>query len=156
MTLHELLLHNWRWKLFSVLLASGIWFYVSASIQNEPVIRKNPISGAADFLNRFPIKVLTTSLDTNAYKLEPAEAEITVRGDFNVLQDLDWKEIRVFVDLTDLGTNGRAHASEVQRLVQVQTPNDVTLVKAEPAAIIVRRVTSTSAPAKVQRAPAKP
>lgn len=154
MTLHHLFLHNWRWKLFSLLLASAIWFYVHTSIQNEPIIRKNPISGVTEFVSRFPIKVLTTSLDTNAYKLDPANAEVTVRGDINVLQDLDWKEIRVFVDLTDLGTNGRNHAAEFQRLLQVHTPNDVTLVRSDPTEVLVRRITPANP--KAPRASSQP
>ena len=158
MSIRHLFLHNFRWKLFSVLLASAIWFYVHASLRDEgkAIIRENPVGGlaTAEFLNRFPVKVLTASHDANTYRLEPAEAEVTVKGESAVLQDLNWQEIKVFVDLTDLGTNSKGRATELARAIQVHAPPNITPVKIDPPAVLVRRI--TPAPAQVAGKPIPP
>ncbi|HEY6170538.1 MAG TPA: CdaR family protein [Verrucomicrobiae bacterium] len=152
MTLRHLVTHNFRWKLFSVVLAAIFWLYIHASLRDEgrAIIRENPVSGlaTAEFLNRFPVKVLTASQDANIYRVDPAEAEVTVRGESAVLQDLNWQEIKIFVDLTDLATNSKVRSTNLLREIQVHAPPNITAVKVDPPAVVVRRI----APAPAQAA----
>ena len=36
MRIRAFLTHNWRWKLFSLLSAYGIWLYISTTILGDP------------------------------------------------------------------------------------------------------------------------
>jgi hypothetical protein len=140
MTLRHLCLHNWRWKLFSVVLASAIWFFVDRSLPQATIIRKNPVSGLVEFQSRCPIRLLTAGQDPGPFKLEPAEADVTVTGELRVLEDIDWRDVKVFTDLAEPNGNSRGSVAEVERLVQVHLPTNLTLVKVEPASILIRRL----------------
>lgn len=146
MTFRHLCLHNWRWKLFSVLLASAIWFFVDRSLPQGTIIRKNPVSGVAEFQSRCAIKLLTGGQDLGSFKLEPAEAEVTLTGEFRVLQELDWRNVKVFIELGEANGNGASSVSEFERLLQVHLPTNITLVTLEPSSVRIRRLPPAPAP----------
>ena len=136
MTLRALLINNWRWKLFSLLIAWAVWFYIRNSISGDVGVLRVKSTGAAsgDFVHEFPISVLTSPGDTNNYRLDPASVGVTVRGDFLLLQELDWSEFRVYVNLS--------HAPEIAvsaHVVSVTPPSGIQVVSIEPAAVLVRR-----------------
>jgi YbbR domain-containing protein len=133
--LRELLTHNWRWKLFSLLLAVAVWFYIRTSIQGDLVMPRLRPGGAAtaDFVHEFPVARLTAPGDTNLYHLDPATTRVTVRGDFLLMQELNWDEFRVFVDLTRPPDKPlSAH------VVRVTPPPGMAVVAIDPPAVIVR------------------
>lgn len=140
MSLRHLFLHNWRWKLFSLLLATAIWFFVDASLRNDVVVRKNPLSSRADFQGHVKVGVFSSGNLSTPLRVEPAGVDVTVRGDFVALQDLDWKQIRAFVDVSSLGTNGNSAALFFERLVEVRGPANVEVIRVEPVIVTVRRV----------------
>jgi YbbR domain-containing protein len=136
MSLRDFFLHNWRWKLFSVLLAAAVWFYIRTSIRGDfglPRLKPAGIT-TADFVHEFPVTRLTDPADTNQYRIEPATAQVTVRGDFLLMQELHWDEFRVFVDLTrPPEKNTSAH------LIRVTPPAGIEVISVEPPAALVRR-----------------
>jgi hypothetical protein len=133
--LRELLTHNWRWKLFSLLLAVAVWFYIRTSIRGDLGMPRLRPGGAAtaDFMHEFAVARLTAPGDTNLYHLDPATTRVTVRGDFLLMQELNWDEFHVFVDLTRPPDKPlSAH------VIQVSPPPGMTVVAIEPPAVIVR------------------
>lgn len=145
MTLRHLFLHNWRWKLFSLLIASALWFYVRASLPGDVLIRKNPVTGTttAEMWEEFPIHLLAASQDGTPYAVEPPGASVTLQGSLTALQDFDWKTVRVFVNVTDLIGIGPNSAIEAERHVQVHAPAGVTVARIDPAIVRVRRIVPT-------------
>lgn len=136
MSFRDLFLHNWRWKLFSLLLAAAVWFYIRTSIRGDfglPRLKPAGVS-TADFMHEFTITRLTDPQDTNSYRIEPATTQVTVRGDFLLMQELNWDEFRVFVDLTKPPA-----AATSAHLIKVVPPTGMDVIGIDPPAALVRR-----------------
>jgi YbbR domain-containing protein len=126
--LRDLVLKDFWLKLFSLALAVLIWLTVSFAIQKEispsSTLTLNP--GERTFLN-LPVVVLSSAEDVHNFRVSPNEVEVTVRGDANVLNKLESKDIRVMVDLT-----GIEAARGLRKRIDVSTPAGVTHVQVAP------------------------
>jgi hypothetical protein len=131
MSLRAYVQNNFWLKLFSLFLATLIWFSVRFYSKQGFPFTRNPLSlfSTREFVG-VPVRVITPPDQTGSFKAQPAYVDVTVSGDKNMLHDMATREILVFVNLQS-GAARRAGSNEVQ----VYTPPGVRLVQAWPSVV---------------------
>ena len=156
MAWREFILNNLGRKLFSLCLATLIWFNIWSVIRNEPRPLENPLRAffakptslmQAEF-EKIPIVVRSLAQDSRGYKLDARQVKIIVSGEREVVRGLTTTNIQALIDLTDLSNAEKSDpkAATFARPVQVQAPDGVTIVKVDPSAVQVEPL-PTPAPA---------
>ncbi len=123
--LRQLLLEDFWWKVFSLVLAILVWLIVTFASQK--VVPSEP----RVFVN-LPIRVLSSAEDVRHFQVSPSEVEVTVQGDARTLQNLQGKDIRAMVDLT-----GVAVAEDLRKPIEVSVPAGVTCLRVAPEEVRV-------------------
>ena len=122
MSLRALILHNFWLKLFSLLLATLIWFAIHFWIEGGNRQPQNPITNPITRqLFRLPVRVLTKPGDERIFKVEPQEVSVSITGEAAVLRDLSSKSISVYVDVANIRS-----ARETNQQVKVDVPKEIT------------------------------
>jgi YbbR domain-containing protein len=126
--LREWLVHDFGWKIFSLLLAAAIWLTVHR-IQLEPngVIAPH---GATVTYDNLPVQLVSTKADVHSYRLLRPAVKVTVSGTPEVMTVLQASQVHATVDLTDIETS-----RDLRGRVEISTPPGVTLVSVEPKEI---------------------
>jgi hypothetical protein len=152
MAIQEIIVRDFWWKFLAFVLASLVWANFGGRLDdrieldeggvhvlNEPgqltdAAMSKPMSRS--------ITVLRGSGVTGAFRVEPAEARVIVKGESGRLRTLDPKLILAFVDVTDMNesANGTVPGRPVSRIVQVYLPAGVELLSVEPRSVIVERI----------------
>jgi len=73
--------------------------------------------------------------DVRGFVLTPAEAEVTIRAEERVLDNLKMSDVDVSVNLTDV-----TDAKSFRKKVIVRAPPNVAVTKVEPEEVAVERV----------------
>jgi len=122
MSLRALILHNFWLKLFSLLLATLIWFAIHFWIESGNRQPTNPITNplTREFM-RLPVRVLAQPGDTRVFKIDPDEVVVSLTGEDAVLRDLSPKNFSAFVDLTNIRSS-----RETNQQVKLDIPSGVT------------------------------
>jgi YbbR domain-containing protein len=136
MSLRAFIQHNFWLKLFSLLLATLVWFLIHFWIESGNPQPQSPITNpiAMEFL-RLPVRVLTQPGDVRVYKVDPNQVVVKVTGEAAIMRDLTPKNISVYVDLANIQT-----ARETNQQVKLNIPNGVTLMDVVPRAVNVEQV----------------
>jgi len=133
--LRRLFLDDLGLKLFSLLLAIGFWLTVSLAIQKEgsPAAPLTPLNDEKEktFFN-LPVVVLSSASDVHDFKVSPATAGVSVRGDTKIIQQLQPQDIRVIVDLS-----GIEAARLLRKRIEVFPRPGVSLVRVVPEEVQV-------------------
>lgn len=126
--MRDLFIKDWGWKLFSLILAAGIWVTVHKII--EP--KNNPATSTGSILTygNLPVFVVATAADVHLYRVEPNTVSVTVSGSPDAIAALQVNQIRATVDLTDIET--AKDLKDLKRQVEVSAPSGITLVRVEP------------------------
>jgi YbbR domain-containing protein len=134
MPLRKLLLDNLALKLFALIMATLIW--LSIQIKINKAIQPPTISRVVSerVFDRHPLLILTDAENRGAFRTDPKEVSITVRGDITVVEKLRPDDIQAFVDLTRA-----AQDVDSTNKVVVHTPQDVVLVQVLPPNVRVER-----------------
>ena len=144
MPLREFLEHNFWWKLASIMSAGLIWFTIYYSnIQGKVISPENRAEENSALIFPLPIRVMTSAGEARGYVVTPAEADVTVRGEPQVLDELKKNDVRVYIELEDVK---EAHA--LKKRVLVHTPGNVILKKVVPEEVTVERVVTRPAEQK--------
>jgi len=120
-------------KLFSFALAVLAWFTVDVGLRNSTSPVASLSLGAfkeRDFT--LPVVVMSSAEDVRSVKVDPKEAKVTVRGESQVLQKLQPKDVRVLLDLTGIEV-----APYLKKRIEVATPAGVTYVRVDPEEVLV-------------------
>lgn len=127
--LQNLILHDFWLKLFSFALAGLIWFTVNIAIKNDisPVASLSLSPTEQIVLRDLPIVVLSPAQEIRGFTVNPKTANVTLQGDPASLRNLRKQDIRVLVDLSELGV-----VRDSRRRIEVSTPAGLTHVKVEP------------------------
>lgn len=125
--LRNLLLHDLGLKLFALALALLIWATVQFAIQKEITGVTPAGPQVLHTLHQLPVLVVSAAADVRAFRVNPAQVDVTVRGERKLVEKLTEKDIRVTVDLTEI-----AAARGLVKHVDVATPPGVTLVRVAP------------------------
>ncbi len=136
MSLRAFIQHNFWLKLFSLLLATLIWFAINFGIErieNELQLPQNPITNPATKENlNIPVRVLTRPGDPRIFKVEPEEVIVSITGEAAILKNVSSKTIAVFVDLTNVRSQ-----RETNQQVRLDIPVGVTVINVSPRAVNV-------------------
>ena len=101
MPLRQLLLHNFWLKLFSLVLASLIWFVVHFDLQNKRDFESELFKDSEELsITNVPVAVLTSPEDKRAFLVRPPRVEVILKGKNADLRLISPGEVRVFVDLS--------------------------------------------------------
>ncbi len=104
-----------------------------------------------------PVAIYKPAGDAHAYEVKPAEVELVVKGQKESLEAMETKEIRVFVDITDVlekFKTAEQHAGIPVR-IEVHTPKSVALEKVTPTLASVKRIPPPEPPKKPEIKPAE-
>ena len=110
--------HNFVLKLLSLLLAAGLWFWISRDEQPSEVALRGPIV----FQN------VPSQLEISSESIP--EAQIRVRGPERVIRQLQANEIHAEIDLGNAKSGERTYDLSSQ---QVRHPRDVSVVQVVPS-----------------------
>ena len=129
--LRELIFRDFWLKLFSLVLAVLIWLTVSI------VIKKGASPVAALTLqertfSKLPVIVMSSAQDVRSIRVSPSQVEVTVQGDAKTLHELQGKDVRVIVDLTDIEA-----AQDLKKRIEVSTLEGISLVRVTPPEVQV-------------------
>ena len=136
MSLRASILHNFWLKLFSLLLATLIWFAIHFWIESGNRQPTNPITNplTREFL-RLPVRILAQPGETRVFKIDPDEVVVSITGEDAVLRDLSHKNFSAFVDLTNIRSS-----HETNQQVKLDIPAGVT-AEVVPRTVNVELVT---------------
>ncbi len=132
MTLQDIVTKDAGWKIFSVALATVIWFTVRP-VGREGTKPGNPlvVSVPRSFTN-LPVVVMSSAADVRAFRVNPGMINVKVSGPSEVVAALTEHDIRVTVDLTEIES-----ARGLQARVVVAVPPGVMFIEADPAQVSV-------------------
>ncbi len=101
MSARDAILQNFWLKLFSLVLATMIWFAIFGA-QNNLRSDRPALGAVTRKLERVPITVLQSAADFRAFRVEPNTIDVTVRGPIAEVQALTPRQLEVFINLTDV------------------------------------------------------
>ncbi len=141
MASRNIILHNFWWKLFSLLLAALMWLTIDTDFQRN----ERRVEAARDVVTEsrlpfygIPITLLNSPTNTNQYNITPEMVSVVVGGrDEKALDDLQARKVQAFVDVTDAEDE-----KQFRRPIQVNVPKDLTVLRGDPSNAIVERITS--------------
>jgi len=132
MALREIITKDTGWKLFSIALATVIWFTVRP-VSREPAKPVNPLAASVTrVFTNLPVVIMSSAADMRAFKVKPDAVAVTVGGRPEVVDALAERDIRVTLDLTEIES---AHG--LQARVVVAVPPGVTFIEAVPPQVSV-------------------
>jgi YbbR domain-containing protein len=124
--MRDLFFKDFGWKIFSLLLAAGIWLTVHRILLESP--EPATLGGASSLTyDNLPVLIVAAASDVHLYRVAPNTVSVTVRGSPDAIAVLQAKLIRATVDLTDIKSAG-----DLKRRVDVSVPSGITLVSIEP------------------------
>jgi len=127
--MRDLFLKDWSWKLFSFVLALGIWLTVHR-ILLETGSAEPRVSGNQVTYGNLPVFIVSSAADVHLYRVAPETVSVTVSGSPDAIAILQANQIRASVDLTDIES-----AKDLKRRVDIAVPSGITLIKVEPAKV---------------------
>jgi hypothetical protein len=130
MSLRDLVLNNFRWKLTALLLAMLVWFVIKVAIY------KGATSGPNQMLRHQPVMVLKAPDDPRSFRIDPPQVDVAVQG----AKELGADDLQVFVNLTTWPED----LPSALRPVLVRAA-DSAKVHVQPLFVMVERVTPTEA-----------
>jgi hypothetical protein len=128
----SLFLHNFWWKLFSVVLATLIWLAVNATLSNEAALsRRFALANVTHKFPHLPVLVMTGTGEHPAVTIEPSDVSVLVRGPAELLSSLQEQDVQVFLHLQEKNPFGDFP-------VIVHVPPGIKEVVAFPDVVAVR------------------
>ena len=89
MSLRDFIQHNFWLKLFSLLLATLIWFAINFGIKSGLRPVQNPIiNQTTRQIIRVPVRVLTQPGDQRVFKVDPRDVDVTLTGETAVIREV--------------------------------------------------------------------
>lgn len=126
MSARDAILQNFWLKLFSLVLATMIWFAIFGA---QTTLRPDrPTLGTVTRkFERVPITVMKSAADLRGFRVEPTTVEVTVSGPLAKVQALTPAQLEVFINLTDVNdTVG------LTKKILVHVPPDIALRNVSP------------------------
>ena len=135
MSLREIILHNFWLKLFSLLLATLIWFAVRYGIETN-FHPTNPITNPIEKNSyRLPISVLTQPGDSRIFKLTPDTVFVTVNAEAAILREIAKADLHAYVDLTII-----RHNEKSPQKIHLQVPDGINVIEVMPLSTLVEQI----------------
>ena len=136
MYIHRHISNNYWLKLFSLVLATLIWFVISSNFRSaETPLKLAPFKTGGFREFRRPVVVMMSARNVQPFQVEPPEVTVKVLGEPTVLDKLREDDIEVYVNLMNVQD---PHGSF---RVDVGHPRDVTIQQTWPAHVYVKAPT---------------
>jgi YbbR domain-containing protein len=132
MRLPNLIVHDVWWKLFSLMVATALWFVIYAVQTNMRFWRTNP--AYTRIFEKHPVTVMKSPDDPLAASIQPGRVDVLIGGPPSLLDTITDKDLKVLVDLTE----GQA-ANELFRKVQVFAPEGIKVMEVRPPEVQIER-----------------
>jgi YbbR domain-containing protein len=129
------LLHNFWLKVFSLGLATMIWVTIHIGIARDFSLTNPNLTHPSRQFVTLPVSIVTQPGDARAFKVTPKEITATIDGEEPILRRMSAKDIKVYVDLTDLHAKGVTNGE-----LRADAPRDVTIVGLTPAAVSIEQI----------------
>jgi len=125
--IRDLLLKDWGWKMFSLLLAAAIWLTVHRILEPENAL----LAGRTSTLtfDTLTVQPVSSTSDVRFYRVVPPVVRVTVSGPPEVMNQLQQSQVEAEVNLT-----GAVGATAP---VDIIAPPNVTLVAVEPQTVSI-------------------
>lgn len=120
----HVLFRNFGWKLLSLALAIVIWLTIKTLSAEQGQTERM-------FVN-LEIQILSGTADVRAFRVEPATANVTIKGRPGAVNRMVEREIRAQVDITSADVT-----QSFQRHVDIIVPNGITVVRFEPTEVLI-------------------
>jgi len=140
MSVRELLLHNFAWKLVSLVLAVLVWFTLQSGVQRQ--LRPSDLRT----FSRLEITVMTTAGDERSFRVEPSTVAVTVNGDTGSMRNLRASDVQVFVNLTEILDD-----KVLRKKIQVYVPPGINVVEIDPPEVSVQSAPLANPGARVRQ-----
>ena len=130
--------HNFWLKLFSLVLATLIWFVISSNFPSaETRLNLAPFrpSTTKDF--RRPVVVMMPAKNVQPFQVDPTEVTVKVLGEQTVLDKLREDDIEVYVNLMNVQNPQGSFR------VEVGAPREITIQQVWPAHVYVKAPANT-------------
>jgi len=128
--MHQSVTRDFFWKLFSLLLAVGIWLTIH-KLYEEPKASATGASSTVTYDN-LPVLIVSRTLDVRDFRVAPSAVSVTVSGPAKLMGILQANQIHAIADVTDINST-----REKKVRVDVTTPPGVTLVNVNPEKLAV-------------------
>ncbi len=132
MAKRDLILHNFGWKVFSVLLAALVWMALSTAEQRAWRLQQSPVINYRKFA--VSVAVLNRADGAGPFTLTPALVEVEIGGNAAALEKLQPREIAAFVDAST-----SSEERSFRREVRVAAPAGFRIQAITPAVVVVTR-----------------
>jgi YbbR domain-containing protein len=129
------LLHNFWLKIFSLGLATIIWVTVHIGITRDFSLTNPNVAHPFRMGVPLPVSIITQPGDARVFKISPKQATATIIGEEPIVRRMTGREIKVYVDLTDVKTKGQTNGE-----LHVDVPKDVTIIGLDPAAVQIEQI----------------
>ena len=128
--MRDLFIKDWGWKLFSLILAAGIWWTVHKII--DPKNTEVAAAGSTFTYDNLPVSVVSRMADVHDYRVNPATVKVTVNGPSSVMSKLEIGDVHAVVEFSE--TN-RLH--ELLVPVEIFAPPNVTVTSIDPPRVLI-------------------
>jgi hypothetical protein len=140
MPFRDYILHNFWWKLLSLLLAAMTWLFIETTFQREESLRQIPVvtSSTRNF-PAVPVTLLTSAANPSRYQVDPISVSVEIGGTAEALAKLQAREIRAFVDIS----SSAGDEKQFRKKIQVQLPPDLKVEKLDHSMANLERETNS-------------
>ncbi|HKQ38961.1 MAG TPA: CdaR family protein [Verrucomicrobiae bacterium] len=140
MYIHRHISNNYWLKLFSLVLATLIWFVISSNFRSaETPLKLAPLRPGSSRDFRRPVVVMMPARNVQPFQVEPAEVTVKVLGEQAVLNKLRDDDIEVYVNLMNVQNPHGSYR------VEVGHPRELTIQQVWPAHVYVKAPTPAEA-----------
>src|SRR5687767_12978237 len=136
MAWHNTITNNLWLKVFSLVLATLIYFVIDPGAIRDTKMVENPLQPDVDRNFQIPIVLMTSAKNTQALQVDPTEVTVVVNGPPGVVYKLLPQDIQVSVRLLNV-----QHPQGSFR-VEVDAPKEVSVKQVWPAHVFVRPATN--------------
>src|SRR4051812_42724118 len=133
MHVHRYITENLWLKVFSLVLATLVWYVIHSNFQGTSARTvTNPFQPQTDKNFVRPIVLMTSANNRQAFQVDPTEVTVKVLGEPSILQKLRPEDIQVYVKLLDVQNPQGSFR------VEVTAPREITIQQVWPAHVMVK------------------
>ena len=130
--------NNFWLKLFSLVLATLIWFVISSNFPSaETRLNLAPFHPGTTKDFRRPVVVMMPAKNVQPFQVDPTEVTVKVLGEQSVLDKLREDDIEVYVNLMNVQNPQGSFR------VEVGAPREITIQQVWPAHVYVKAPANT-------------
>jgi len=129
--MRELLQNSFVLKIFSLILATLLWFAIEANLQKKTGIAGTPFSEEGTLDLNCPVAALVAATSQKSFQISPLEVAVSISGKPEVLSGIDSSGLTVFVKVP-------ANLDSQESLpLDVKLPSSIRLLTINPPEVTV-------------------